>query len=185
MKALLLLFVITCAAFGQCGPYGKLVFNPLASGSNKIQCTGIDQQSGGGVPSGSIIMITSGSCSAGYAEAAELAGLTVIGTTSANMDVGTLGGSDTIVPAGTVSQPTFLGSVLSGHSHTFTGSALSTHSHGVGTIAAAASIFTGTALAGHTHSVTPTGTVAAPTFTGSASSIVQPYIAVYMWKRTA
>jgi hypothetical protein len=32
---------------------------------------------------------------------------------------------------------------------------------------------------------TPAGTVSAPTFTGSATSVVQPYIVVYMWKRTA
>ncbi len=32
---------------------------------------------------------------------------------------------------------------------------------------------------------TPSGTVAAPTFTGSATSVVQPYFVVYMWKRTA
>lgn len=38
----------------------------------------------------------------------------------------------------------------------------SSHSHGVGTLAASA-----------------------PTFTGSATSVVQPYIVVYMWKRTA
>jgi hypothetical protein len=35
------------------------------------------------------------------------------------------------------------------------------------------------------HSYTPQGTNSAPAFTGSASSVVQPYIAVYMWKRTA
>lgn len=37
---------------------------------------------------------------------------------------------------------------------------------------------------GHTHDA---GTLAAsaPTFTGSATSVVQPYIVVYMWKRTA
>lgn len=32
---------------------------------------------------------------------------------------------------------------------------------------------------------TPAGTVSAPTFTGSPTSVVQPYIVVYMWKRTA
>lgn len=32
---------------------------------------------------------------------------------------------------------------------------------------------------------TPAGTVSTPTFTGSATSVVQPYIVVYMWKRTA
>lgn len=32
---------------------------------------------------------------------------------------------------------------------------------------------------------TPAGTVTAPTFTGSATSVVQPSIVVYMWRRTA
>jgi hypothetical protein len=32
---------------------------------------------------------------------------------------------------------------------------------------------------------TPAGTVAAPVFTGSATSVIQPYIVVYMWERTA
>lgn len=32
---------------------------------------------------------------------------------------------------------------------------------------------------------TPAGTVTQPTFTGSPTSVVQPYIVVYMWKRTA
>ena len=32
---------------------------------------------------------------------------------------------------------------------------------------------------------TPAGTVTAPTFTGGATSVVQPYIVVYMFKRTA
>jgi hypothetical protein len=32
---------------------------------------------------------------------------------------------------------------------------------------------------------TPAGTVSQPTFTGTATSVVQPYIVVYMWKRTA
>lgn len=35
------------------------------------------------------------------------------------------------------------------------------------------------------HSYTPAGTVTQPTYTGNATSIVQPYIVVYFWKRTA
>lgn len=31
---------------------------------------------------------------------------------------------------------------------------------------------------------TPAGTVSTPTYTGNATSVVQPYIVVYMWKRT-
>lgn len=32
---------------------------------------------------------------------------------------------------------------------------------------------------------TPSGTVSAPTFTGSPTSVVQPSFTVYVWKRTA
>lgn len=32
---------------------------------------------------------------------------------------------------------------------------------------------------------TPAGTVSAPTFTGSATSVLQPYVTVYYWRRTA
>lgn len=39
--------------------------------------------------------------------------------------------------------------------------------------------------AGGVASITPTGTVSQPTFTGSATSVVQPYVTVRMWKRTA
>lgn len=58
-------------------------------------------------------------------------------------------------------------------------------------------VATGTTAAGssHTHALsgsseavtagTPAGTNTAPAFTGSGTSVVQPYIVVYMWKRTA
>ena len=39
--------------------------------------------------------------------------------------------------------------------------------------------------AGAVASITPGGTVSQPTFTGSPTSVVQPYLVVYMWKRTA
>lgn len=43
-------------------------------------------------------------------------------------------------------------------------------------------------MSGSTQAIsagTPAGTVSAPTFTGDAMSVVQPYIVVYMWQRTA
>lgn len=45
--------------------------------------------------------------------------------------------------------------------------------------------FTGNALGTHQHTLTPAGTVSAPTFTGTPTSVLQPYIVVRMWKRTA
>src|SRR5206468_12277354 len=56
----------------------------------------LDSTTGGFVPSGSIIMMVSGTCPGGYAEAIELNGVTVIGTLAANNDVGTTGGNDNI-----------------------------------------------------------------------------------------
>ena len=38
---------------------------------------------------------------------------------------------------------------------------------------------------GGVASITPAGTVSQPTFTGNATSVVQPYCVVYFWKRTA
>lgn len=35
------------------------------------------------------------------------------------------------------------------------------------------------------HTYTPQGTVSQPGFTGNATSVLQPYIVVYLWKRTA
>jgi hypothetical protein len=45
--------------------------------------------------------------------------------------------------------------------------------------------FTGSALGTHSHTLTPAGTVSQPTFTGDTQSVVQPYIVVWFWKRTA
>jgi hypothetical protein len=39
--------------------------------------------------------------------------------------------------------------------------------------------------AGGVASITPAGTVSQPTFSGSAASVVQPYLVVYFWERTA
>lgn len=35
------------------------------------------------------------------------------------------------------------------------------------------------------HTYTPQGTVSQPTFTGSPTSVVQPYLVVHLWERTA
>lgn len=116
-------------------------------------------------------------------------------TTSAAVELSEAKSAGT--PAGTVTAPVFTGSALGTHQHTttatgtvaapaFTGSALGTHQHTLtpaGTVTAPA--FTGSALGTHSHSVTPTGTNSAPAFTGNSMSILPPFIAVYMFKRTA
>lgn len=92
---------------------------------------------GGGIPVGSILMITSGACPTGFTEVAALNGVTLVGTLAANGDVGTTGGSDTITPttsainltaaAQTVSSLTAAAQNISGstaaealHTHTYT-----------------------------------------------------------------
>jgi hypothetical protein len=130
-------------------------------------------------------------------------------------------------PAGTNSAPTFTGAAIANHSHelpfqkvaggtgvlrmlapaTFgTGTSRTSESASAAPTANAtaaavllsqavsagtpsgtvsAPTFTGSAMAGHSHTITPSGTVSAPTFTGTPTSVLQPYIVVRMWKRTA
>ena len=123
------------------------------------------------------------------------AGRVLVGLDSGDPDFdvsGETGGAKAVSSVGAVAAPTFAGD------------ALGTHSHGVGTIAADAHTSSNdTVLAGATsrldgptnHTMsgataavgagTPTGTVSAPAFTGSPTSVVQPYLVVYFWKRTA
>jgi hypothetical protein len=56
--------------------------------------------------------------------------------------------------------------------------AAQTHTH-------AAPSFTGDALATHQHATISAGTPSGTNTPGAATSVVQPYIVVYMWKRTA
>lgn len=53
-------------------------------------------------PSGAVFFVTSGTCPSGTTEAIDLVGRTVIGTGSAQQDVGHTGGTDTATPSGTV-----------------------------------------------------------------------------------
>jgi len=83
----------------------------------------------------------------------------------ANINTNTLPEMVTNNPTGGVASGTTAAG--SSHNHAFTGSAMATHQHD--------GISAGT----------PAGSVSAPTFTGSATSVVQPYIVCYFWKRTA
>lgn len=74
----------------------------------------------GGLPSGLIVLILSGTCPSGFTEVSALSGKFLLGTVAANGDVGTTGGSDNITPAGTNSAPAFTGQAFSGvinHTH--------------------------------------------------------------------
>ena len=78
-------------------------------------------------------------------------------------------------PAGvpTNTAPTFTGQSSTVGAQTFTGSALGTHTH---------------TITGSTEAVTagtPAGTNSAPAYTGNATSVVQPFVVVYMWLRVS
>lgn len=188
------------------------------------------------------------------------AGRVLVGLDTGDVDFDTVeetGGAKTRVPTGTVSQPTFTGDALGGHTHgagtlaisAHSGTAVANHvdhnhtysqvpnhvhveqaqggttasnsgthlmtsastggslrSSAQSTLNPTGGVATGTTngasatlshsvtqpndhtMSGSTASVsggTPSGTVSQPTFTGDAVNVVQPYIVVYMWKRTA
>lgn len=127
----------------------------------------INPPAGGGLPSGAIILITSGTCPAGTTEAVELAGYTLVGTLATHSDINTTGGNDNITPAGT-----FAGDALAAHAHTTLASgSVDAHSHTTlanGTVGshshttlaagsnawpAGVPTFSGTSLAGHSHTI--------------------------------
>ena len=130
------------------------------------------------------------------------AGRVLVGLDSGDSDFDTVeetGGAKTVAAAGSNSAPTFSGSALASHTHEmpiqFNGTVARNTTASVGTGSTVASQ-KDWGLSTETNSRarqqvtgvsagTPAGTVSAPTFTGSATSVVQPYFVVYMWKRTA
>lgn len=157
-----------------------------------VACTGnscaitVPSASGGGVPAGAILLIDSGACPTGYTEVAALSGKFPLGTTNGAANVGTTGGADNVTPAGTNSVPAFTGAALATHQHELPfqkvagGTAvlrmLASSVFGTGTSRAAES--QSAAPSANTTSAavlkdqavsagTPSGTVTAPTFTGT------------------
>jgi hypothetical protein len=143
--------------------------------------------------------MASGTCPTGFAEATELAGVTLVGTLAANKDVGTTGGSNTITPAGTVSAPTFTGTSFStviNHTHAVTVSALggATDDTSAPFPGVDASTLITTAIGGITAttanpsggvaSITPAGSNSAPAFTGTPTDNRSAYVKVIFCKRT-
>lgn len=111
----------------------------------------------GGVPTGGILFVDTGTCPAGFAEVAGLNGRTLLGTIAANMDVGGTGGSDSITPTTNSISLTAAAQTISGNT-----ADESSHTHSV------TSNVTGT--------VTPAGTISwpagVPTFAGTPFSSV-------------
>lgn len=102
----------------------------VGGGSNTVFCrsngsawAALQIGNGGGgssVPSGAILIINSGSCPVGYTEVSSFNGKTLLGTLAANGDIGSTGGSDTLTPVGTISQPVFTGDPITdilNHTH--------------------------------------------------------------------
>lgn len=113
------------------------------------------------------------------------------GATPTQTALGTLSGN----PTGGVAS----GTTAAGSSHTHTiswpagvptasGGAVDAHSVTNNAVTSGAGSAHTHSLSGSSEAVsagTPAGTVSQPTFTGSPTSVLQPYLVVYMWKRTA
>jgi microcystin-dependent protein len=121
------------------------------------------------------------------------AGRVLVGLDSGDVDFdtdGETGGAKTVAAVGTVSSHTHTYTDVPNHTHPLTSDAGTTSSASGTHILTASNIATGRTLATATGNPTggvATGTTAAttPTFTGTATSVVQPYIVVRMWQRTA
>lgn len=195
-KIILLLSLLTIPSlcYGQPNtPCSTSSYNPVvsnAAGTSLYICT-----TGGTwlalpvTPPGSIVMLTSGTCNAGWVEATELDGVTLVGTLASHSNVGTTGGADNVTPTGTNSALTFTGnsitsSAVSAGTPAGTNSATATSGNcaatnlaiGTGATTACkatapnltvpAETFSGSALATHTHTTTATGTINTPSFSG-------------------
>lgn len=111
----------------------------------------------GGLPSGVIVFVDTGSCPTGFTEQA-FSGKYPLFTVAANADVGGTGGSTTYTPAGT----------MGAASCSVTGTKFSTSSSGT----AAVTAMCGTTIASGANTVnTP-----AHTFTGTQATIQPPYV---------
>lgn len=121
------------------------------------QVYGVLPSANGGMPSGMIAFVNTGSCPSGWTEQA-YTGKYPLMTVAANSDAGGTGGSTAYTPAGTVSTPTM----------SATGTKFTTSSSGT----AALTAMSGTTIASGANTVT----LPARTFTGTPATIQPPYV---------
>jgi len=171
---------------------GLTILVLLLSAQTQIPSTSWVQTNFANVPSGVIVLISSGACPSGFTEVTALNGKMLRGTLAANGDVGGTGGNATITPTGTNSTVSFTpagtngtvsftpvgtNAAISAGTPAGTISALTTGADssttgGVAKAIAQTPTFTGSALGTHNHTFTGTsGTVPAETFTGSSGTV--------------
>lgn len=168
---------------GSCNPGDTFIKTAATTGLYFCDSSGAWQAVGsggaGGLPTGAVVLITSGACPTGFTEATDLNGVMIRGTLAANGDVGTTGGSDSITPAGTNSAPTFAGNALAAHSHTAGTYGADAASGGTpaGTIAWPAGVPTQAAHTHDSHTSAAAGSGGAQKFNGPTThSSVAPAI---------
>lgn len=197
MRLAILLSILCSHAFGQtqCSTTAQAPVTCQNGYANTYQHTHPDLT----LPTGIIILKTSGTCDTGWTEVTALNGKLLRGTVAANGNVGTTGGNSTITPAGTVQQASFTGTPITtviNHTHPTTvtvsvqggTTAATTGTHVMTSTATGGSvraIAAGDNAAGSTSnpaggvaSITPAGTINAQSFTGQAVDPTPPYVNV-------
>lgn len=104
------ILITNVAPTGPCGGISELAINQMTGSVYICPISGqwpiVPNITGGNsaaVPSGLVTFVMSGTCPVGFTEVSALNGKMLKGTVTANGNVGTSGGADTITPTGTVS----------------------------------------------------------------------------------